>query len=305
MEGDLYPTERLKGIESFVLSAQMGSFTAAAEKLNLTNSAVGKSVGRLEMRLGRKLFERTTRSLTLTDAGSAFLLICTRVLGELADAEAVLAAQENEPAGRLRINAPLAFGHIHLMPLVLKLAARHPGLRPEVTFTDRFVDIAEENVDIAIRISSTDAWPDTLGRRLIGSERLVFCASPEFLDRCGSPRTLAELVEFDAVLYGRPDGTVMPWRLAHDASGIESRTMSGRMAMGSAEAQVAAVKAGFGIAQLATWLIQEELASGKLVEILPEYATEGLRLHIVWLRSRQLSPRVDAAIGLLSEELRI
>ena len=299
----MFPTERLKGIEAFVFAAQTGSFTAAARKLNLTNSAIGKSVGRLEMRLGRKLFERTTRRLTLTDAGSAFLSICTRVLGDLADAEAVLSAEENEPAGRLRINVPVAFGHMHVVPLVLKLAERYPGLRLDVSFTDRLIDIVEENVDIAIRISSTNTWPDSLGRRLLGTERLIFCASPEFLDRRGRPATLVELTECDAVLYGRADGTTTPWQLIDDTPGTESRTMAGRMVMGSAEAQVAAVKAGFGIAQLATWLIRDELARGKLVEILPELAAEGLRLNIVWQRSRQLSPKLDAAIGLLSEEL--
>lgn len=301
----MYPTERLKGVEAFVLAAQTGSFTAAAAKLNLTNSAVGKSVGRLEGRLGRKLFERTTRSLTLTEAGAAFYAICARVLDDLADAEAVLAAQENEPVGRLRINVPVAFGHLRVMPLLLQLAERHPGLRPEVSFSDRFADIIEDGVDLAVRISASDVWPEALGRRYIGTERLIICAAPAFIARCGTPDTIEVLPDFDTVLYGRADGTTTPWRLSSQGLAPESRTMEGRMVMGSAEAQVAAVKAGLGIAQLATWLIRDELETGELVEILPDMAVDGLPLHLVWPRSRQLSPKVDAAITLLAEGLSI
>lgn len=301
----MFPTERLKGIEMFVEAAQTGSFTAAAQRLNLTNSAVGKSVGRLEARLGRKLFERTTRRLALTDAGAAYYAICAQVLTELADAEAVLAAQESEPAGRLKITVPVAFGHMQVMPLVLQLAERHPGLRPDVNFTDRFVDLVEERIDVAVRISSSDVWPETQGRRYVGTEHLIMCASPAYLNTAGIPVSIEELSNFDTVLYGKSDGSTIPWRLAHHAGSVESRTMQGRMIVGSAEAQVAAIKAGFGIAQLATWLIGDELARGELVEILPDMATDGLPLYVVWHRNRQLSPKVDAVVTLLSEKLRI
>ncbi|RWX79056.1 LysR family transcriptional regulator [Neorhizobium lilium] len=301
----MYPTERLKGIEVFVEAARAGSFTVAGQRLNLTNSAVGKSVGRLEARLGRRLFERTTRSLALTDAGSAFYAICLRVLSDLADAEAVLASHENEPIGRLKINVPVAFGRMQVMPLVLQLAERHPGLRPEVNFTDRFVDMVEENVDLAVRITASDVWPDALGRRHLGAERLIICASPGFIERQGSPGSIDDLAEFDSVLYGRADGSTIPWRITQDGASAEARVMEGRLVLGSAEAQVEAVKAGFGIAQLATWLIRDELERGELVQVLPEAATDGLPLHLVWPRSRQLSPKVDALITLLAQELRI
>lgn len=301
----MYSTERLKGIEVFVETARRGSFTAAGERLNLTNSAVGKSVARLEQRLGRKLFERTTRSLVLTEAGSAFYAICVQVLSHLAEAEAVLAAQENEPVGRLKINVPVAFGRIEVMPLVLRLAERHPGLRPEVSFTDRFVDVADENIDLAVRITASDLWPEQLGHRHLGFERLVICASPGFIERHGSPGSAEDFERFDSVLYGRADGSTIPWRIRDRSGIVESRVMEGRLVVGSAEAQVQAVSSGLGLAQLATWLIRDELARGDLVEILPEMAVDGLPLYLVWPRSRQLSPKVDAAITLFAEKLRI
>ncbi|TXC72347.1 LysR family transcriptional regulator [Sphingomonas ginsenosidivorax] len=301
----MIPSERLKGIEAFVTTADAGSFTAAGVRLNLTNSAVSKSVARLEARLGSRLFERTTRRLTLTDVGAAFYETCVRVLGDLADAEAVLAAHRSEIVGRLKIDVPVAFGRMQAMPLLLAFAERHPNLRPSITFTDRKVDIVEEGIDVAIRIGASDLRVDTLGHRHLGTERVIFCAAPAYLDRRGTPRSADDLSAFDCILYGRADGSTIPWRFAGDAGLVEERTMEPRIVLGSAEAQVGAVKAGFGIAQLATWLIEDELARGELVEILPDRATAGLALHLVWPRRRQLSPKVNAVLDALTTGLRI
>jgi DNA-binding transcriptional LysR family regulator len=299
------PSERLKGIEAFVCTADAGSFTAAGARLNLTNSAVSKSVARLEARLGSRLFERTTRRLTLTDVGAAFYETCVRVLGDLADAEAVLAAHRSEIVGRLKVDVPVAFGRMRAMPLLLAFAERHPNLRPSITFTDRKIDIVEEGIDIAVRIGAADTGADNLGFRHLGSERVIFCAAPTYLDRRGTPRTPDDLATLDCILYGRADGSTIGWRFADGPDHVAERTMEARIVLGSAEAQVGAVRAGFGIAQLATWLIKDELASGELVEILPQSATAGLPLHLVWPRSRQLSPKVNALLEALTAGLRI
>ncbi|MDO6414089.1 LysR family transcriptional regulator [Sphingomonas sp. BIUV-7] len=301
----MIPSERLKGIEAFVCTVDAGSFTAAGLRLNLTNSAISKSVGRLEARLGSRLFERTTRRLTLTDVGAAFYETCVRVLGDLADAEAVLAAHRSEIVGRLKIDLPVAFGRMQVMPVLLAFAERHPGLRPSVTFTDRVIDIVEEGVDVAVRIGTPATWPDNLGHRYLGSERVIFCAAPAYIDRRGVPDSADDLSRFDCILYGRADGSTIRWRFGAGTAPVEERTMAGRLVLGSAEAQVGAVRAGFGIAQLATWLIEEELERGELVEILPELATAGLPLHLVWPRRRQLSAKVDALVEALSAGLRI
>jgi DNA-binding transcriptional LysR family regulator len=299
----MVPSERLKGIEAFVCAADSGSFTAAAERLNLTNSAVSKGIARLEARLGSRLFERTTRRLVLTDQGEAFYATCVRVLADLADAEAVLAAHGSEPVGRLKVDVPIAFGRIQVLPLLLRFAERHPQLRPNITFTDRFVDVIEEGVDVCVRIGASDVSVNNLGRRYLGTERVVFCASPAYLERCGDPQSADDLSNYDCVLYGKADGSTISWRFGRGADATEVRAVEGRIVLGSAEAQVGAVKAGFGIAQLATWLIKEELARGELVEILPDLATDGLPLHLVWPRSRQLRPKVDALLELLSSGL--
>lgn len=301
----MIPSERLKGIETFVATADAGSFTAAAEQLHLTSSAVSKSVARLEDRLGTRLFERTTRRLALTDAGAAFYRTCVRVLVDLEEAEAVLAAQHSEPVGRLRLDAPATFGRLRVWPLLLQFSRQHPHLRPHVSLTDRFVDLLEEAIDVAVRIGGPDHWPSSVGHRYLGCERLIFCASPDYLARNGTPTSSAELSRHDAVLYGKADGTTGPWLIAHDAGMIERRTMEGRIIVGNGEAQVTAVKAGCGIAQLATWLVCDEIARGELVQILPELTTDGLPLNLVWPIGRQLQPKVDAMLELLAAELRI
>ncbi|MGM3275958.1 LysR family transcriptional regulator [Ralstonia sp. 24A2] len=298
-------SERLKGIETFVTTADAGSFTAAAEQLHLTSSAVSKSVARLEERLGTRLFERTTRRLALTDAGAAFYRTCVRILSDLDEAEAVLAVQRSEPLGRLRLDAPATFGRLRVWPLLLRFAQQHAHVRLDVSFTDRFVDLLDEGIDVTVRIGGPDHWPASVGHRYLGRERLIFCAAPDYLARNGTPVSPAELSRHDLVLYGKSDGATSPWLIAHDAGTIERRTMEGRITVGNGEAQVAAVKAGCGIAQLATWLVCDDIARGDLVQILPELATDGLPLNLAWPVGRQLLPKVDAVLELLAAELQV
>ncbi|CDG15819.1 Transcriptional regulator [Xenorhabdus doucetiae] len=273
--------------------------------MNLTNSAISKSVARLEDRLGTRLFERTTRRLTMTDAGSAFYRTCVRVLADLKEAEVVLSTQFKEPVGRLRLDAPEAFGRLRVLPLLLQFTEQHPYLLPHISLTDRFVDLLNEGIDVAVRIGGAEHWPASLGHRYLGRERLIFCASPSYLAKHGTPASADELVCHDSVLYGKADGSTSPWLITNNTGLVERKTMEGRIIVGSGEAQVSAVKAGYGIAQLATWLIRDDIKRGDLVTILPELTTDGLPLNLVWPIGRQLFPKVNSILELLSKELRI
>lgn len=295
----MHPSEQLKGISPFVYAAEAGSFSAAALRLHLTSSAISKSVSRLEQRLGVLLFERTTRTLRLTDAGAAFYETCKRVLAELAEAEAVLAAQRSDPSGRLRIDLPASFGRLRVMPLLLEFADHYPNLRLHISFTDRFIDLLEEGVDAAVRIGGGAVWPAALGHHYLGSERLIFCAAPAYLARRGTPAGMAALEGHDSITFGRPDGSVMAWRFGADAAQAPPPAPRARLVVGDAEAQLAAVRGGLGLAQLATWLVQADLDASLLVEILPELAVDGLPLHLVWPRARQLTPKIDALLQAL------
>ncbi|WP_340613308.1 LysR family transcriptional regulator [Xenorhabdus thailandensis] len=299
------PFERFKGIEAFVITADLGSFTAAGHQLNLTNSAISKSVARLEDRLGTRLFERTTRRLALTDAGSAFYRTCVRVLTDLKEAEIVLSTQFREPVGRLRLDVPEAFGRLHVLPLLLQFTEQHPYLLPHVSFTDRFVDLINEGIDVAVRIGGAEQWPASLGHSYLGRERLVFCASLDYLAKYGTPTSVSELLSHDSVLYGKADGSTSPWLIKNNTGLVERKTMEGRIIVGSGEAQVGAVKAGYGIAQLATWLVRDDIRRGDLIIILPELTTDGLPLNLVWPIGRQLLPKVNSILELLRKELRI
>ncbi|WP_268800374.1 LysR family transcriptional regulator [Pseudomonas huanghezhanensis] len=298
----MFSSERLKGIDVFVSVADLGSFTAAAERLNLTSSAVSKGIARLESRLQVRLFERTTRRLALTDAGTAFYRTCRAVLTDLEEAELSLHAESAEPRGKVRIDLPASFGRLHALPVILKFVEDHPALLPHISFSDRFVDPVEEGIDIVVRIGGPDVWPKALGHRYLGAERLIFCASPAYLSKHGAPQTDHDLEMHSCVVYGRSDGLVSPWYIAGtQAGGFERRVMSARLAIGDGESEAIAAAAGHGIAQLPTWAVKRQLENGSLVEVLPHLATEGLPMNLVWLKSRQALPKVSALLAALTD----
>lgn len=299
------PAERLKGLDTFVAVAEAKSFTAAAERLNLSNSAVGKAIARLESRLNQQLFNRTTRRLEMTDAGEVFYKVCVRVLEELADAELLLSADELIPSGPLRIDLPATFGRLRVLPPLLAFTEKYPQILPSISFTDRFVDLVEDGIDVAVRIGGVDNWPVSVNYQYLGHEELIFCAAPSYLAQHPAPTNFAELCKHKAILYGKADGSSSPWLIHNGAQPVVRYQATASMVIGQAEAQVAAVAAGSGIAQLATWLVAEQIREGTLVNILPQLTTPGLPLHIVWLSSKQNSVKIQAVIAHLAEALTI
>jgi len=297
----MFNSERLKGIDVFVCVADAGSFTGAAQRLNVTNSAVSKGIARLESRLGSKLFHRTTRQLSLTDAGRIFYRTCTGVLADLEEAELTLNTEHAEPRGRVRIDVPASYGRLHVLPVILKYVELHPQLHPHISFSDRYIDLVEDSVDIVVRIGGPDHWPGTLEHKCLGAERLIFCASPSYLAKHGTPANEAELEQHGCVLYGRADGLVNPlYFKGNQPHEVERRFVPGHIAIGDGEGQVAAVLAGLGIAQLPAWLTNDHLRQGSLVEVLPHLATEGSQMNLVWLKNRQALAKVQAILDVFS-----
>lgn len=300
----MFSSERLKGIDVFVAVADFGSFTAAAERLNLTSSAVSKSVARLECRLGTRLFNRTTRRLALTEAGIVFYRTCASVLTDLEEVEHTIIAENNEPHGRVRIDLPASFGRLHVLPLIMDFVRLHPMLQPHISFTDRFIDPVYEGIDIVVRIGGADVWPANLGHQYFGAQRLMFCASPEYLEQHGTPQCERDLDNHHCVGYGQSDGLVSPWFFRGRQPGeMERRTVHTRIAVGDGEGEVAAVLAGHGIGQLPTWLTQRHIEQQTLVEVLPDLSTDGLPMNLVWLKSREGQPKVRALLDYLLPRL--
>lgn len=201
--------EVLADLPVFVAAAEAGGFAAAASKLNLTRSAVGRTIARLERRLGVRLFHRTTRSLALTDDGQAFFEHCRRALGEVQAATAMLESGRREIAGRLRVSMPVLFGRLRVAPILIGLVDAHPKLELNLNFNDRLVDVAEDGFDLVVRNGPLQNWPGLAGRR-VAHQHMRVCASPGYLEAVDAPETLADLAGHRAVLYGRP-GRVRSW----------------------------------------------------------------------------------------------
>jgi DNA-binding transcriptional LysR family regulator len=293
-------SERLKGVDVFVAVAKAGGFSRAAERLSLTGSAVGKTIARLESRLGVRLFERTTRSLALTEAGARFLAACTRVLSDLEAAEHALSIEGGVPSGRLRIDLPATFGRRIVLPLLISFFQHYPRVQPVLSFTDRFVDLDDERIDLAVRIGSPQAWPSSLGHRYLGQEQKVFCAAPAYIAARGTPASIEALDEHAAIGYGRGEGALSPWFVRKGNAVIENRIHDAHVVTSNAEAQLELTLAGLGITQLPTWLIHDDLTGGRLVQILTEHATPGLPIHVVWPKAKQTIPGVTQLVETLA-----
>jgi len=292
-------SERLNGIRAFVQAADTGNFSQAAAQLGLSKSTVGKAIARLEGRLKVRLFHRTTRSLSLTDEGHAFYASCVRALSELEGAEAALVARQLAPTGRLRVSLPALFGMHWVMPVLLKLAERHPALEIETTFTNRRVDFAEEGIDLAVRIGELEAGASLTARRL-GTQRLVLCATPSYFDKRGRPKSIEDL-EHHACVGLLRDGRVAPWQFTNPSGSPFLLSIRSRLRFGHMEPVAAAVCAGYGIAQLPAWLVADAIATRKLEVASMSEESPSLPIHVIWPASRVIPPRSRATIDALLE----
>jgi DNA-binding transcriptional LysR family regulator len=289
---------RFGGIAEFVATARAGSFTGAAADLGMTGSAVGKSVSRLERRLGTTLLHRTTRRLTLTPEGDAYLEICLRVLDELSGVEDGLATGRVTPVGTLRLNLPAAFGRRHVMPTLMDLSARHDRLEFSVMFTERTSDIVAEGFDLAVRIGALADDTSLMARRL-GTQRVLICASPVWLDKHGSPETPAELAHRDCIIGWRrtPRAT---WLLKDHAGRLSHQDIRVRHELSDGEAMVDAVLSGGGLCQLPTWLVGDHLQAGRLVPVLEQFAGAEMPIHVIWPQTRYMQPKLRVVIDALA-----
>ena len=263
--------ERMRDIHAFVHVAEAKSFTAAAERVGLSRSAVGKSVLRLEDRLGVRLLQRTTRSVSLTGEGAVFLERCVRILADLDEAEMSMLSHSQTPRGRLRLELPVSFGRLHVLPIVNQFMSKWTGISVNVSFSDRFVDLIDEGIDLAIRLGGSD--DSRLMTRLLAPHRLVTCASPAYVKNHGVPTNIEELADHSCLAFvhgGRP----VDWRFSIDGH-VRIVAVNGCFSATNAEAVCDATLAGYGIARLATFLISDHLRAARLVPILDEYSTDG------------------------------
>lgn len=288
-------TENLARIATFVQTAESLSFVGAARQLGVSASAVGKSIARLEKSLGARLFQRSTRTIRLTDEGRLFYEQCRKVLDDLRDAEAMVSEATQTPRGRLRVSLP-TIGYRFLVPHIATFHQLYPDVELDLDFSDRLVDIIEEGFDAVIR--SGDLPDSRLMSRLLGPFRFVLCAAPSYVQRRGIPPSIAALAEHDCLQFRFPtSGKIRDWPFADASTAHHPLTCS------NMEAIRAVTIEGLGLGYMPDFLARGALADGTLLHIpLPLPADEG-RFWVIWPSSRQLSPKIRVFVDFVCARL--
>lgn len=290
--------DTLEGLPVFVKAVREGSFSGAARALEITPSAVSKQIGRLEDRLSVRLFNRTTRRLSLTEEGAAFYERASRILADLDDAAEAVSSLKAVPRGRLRITLPTAFGILHLLPALPDYMARHPEVTLEIDLNDRFVNMVEEGFDLALRIGELED-SSLIGRRLAANRR-VMGAAPAYLERYGTPHRAADLEDHNCLVYTyraqRHD-----WHLTDDEGRDCVVTIGGNMETNNPMMLRAAALSGLGIVLLPLWIIGPDIKAGRLVQLLPDYHWPDSAIHAVYPPGRHLSAKVRSFVDFLVE----
>ena len=290
--------DRFREIESFVAVVEAGSFVRAGDVLRVSKAAISRSVLDLEHRLGVRLLERTTRRLSLTEAGRAYFDRGKQLLADLAEADSTVNAGDAQPSGSLRINAPYHFGVRHLAGLWGPFLERNPEIVLEVVLADRVVDLVDEGFDVAIRILPAAATPSV--SRMLARTRSLLCAAPTYLVRRGMAMHPADLREHELIAATSTSDAVS-WHLRGPAEEVVS--VRPRLVTNNAETAVATALAGQGIVFAPDFAVHEELATGQLVPVLPGWQGEAREIHAVYPARKQLSIKVRVLLDHLTGHL--
>jgi DNA-binding transcriptional LysR family regulator len=288
--------DKFKQLESFVSVAAKGSLTATAQAEGVAPAVIGRRIDGLESRLGVKLLVRTTRKITLTHEGSAFLEDCQRLLADLANAEASVGAGGVKASGHLRVTAPAGFGRRHVAPLVPKFIAEHPDVSVSLNLSDRVVDIVNEGFDCAVRVGDL---PDSslISVRLADNRRLCV-ATPGYLKRAGTPLRPADLARHECLTLSSDASQTRGWAFLVDGTVIHLRP-SGRLDCSDGQVLHDWCAQGLGIAWRSTWEVEAEVASGRLQTVLDDFAAPPNGIHAVFPHAKHLPLRVRLWIDFL------
>ncbi len=288
--------DRFDEINAFAAVADAKSFTQGARRLGVSSAQVSKLVARLENRLGARLLNRTTRDVSLTDTGRAYL---ERARGLLEDFETLESSVRDQsgPRGTLKISAPVSFGAIQLTPALLDFAEAYPEVSLDVSSTDRMVNLVEEGFDVGVRIGQL-ADSSVIARKL-AAVRMVTCASPEYLARAGTPAAPQDLARHEAIMDNNARDPRV-WTYGAPSDRYEVR-VHGRMTFGGADACVAAARRGMGITVTPAFAAAEDLRARRLVPLLCAYEAPLIHVHAVYPHARHLASKVRAFVDFLAE----
>lgn len=290
----------MQGLQQFIAfsaTARSGGFAAAAREQGVTPSTIAKAVARLEAELGVKLFHRTTRQVQLTPDGERLYERCRRVLAEVDELHADALGARAEPSGVLRISMPVFYGKRLVMPLLIGLTRRYPKLKLDLRFSDRFADLMQENLDLAVRIGTLA--DSSLVARRIDRQQLVLCAAPAYLAANGAPRRIDELARHKAIAFRLPTtGRQRAWQFRQNGLPVELLP-DPAIFLNDTESLCDAMINGAGVCQLPDNVVEAELNRGELVELLPSCRPPPMPISLVHQSGRLLPARVRAAIDAL------
>lgn len=291
----------LGSIELFCLAAEQGSFTAAALSAGVTPAAVSRSVARLEERLGTRLFVRTTRSIRLTEGGRSYYQQCRQALAQLVDAEREVMGKQQEPSGTLRISLPTTYGHYRVLPLLPEFRRLYPQVRVEVHLGNRNIDFVEEGYDMAVRVR---AQPDSsLIARPLEDARLVVVATPDYLQRAGTPLTLDDLQKHECIQFELPsNGRRITWLFNEGSQEREILTEGSYLCSDDVLGGVTLAKSGAGLFQTYAFIVERELAEGALVEVLQPFAGRSRPFTLLYPHSRHVPLRLRAFVDFILDK---
>lgn len=288
-------------LEFFVLIARHGNLSAAARALDLTPPAATKRLAQMENRLGVRLINRTTRSISLTNEGEIYLQYATRILEQMREMEDAVSPHRSAPRGLLRVNATLGFGRTTIAPLVSQFARRYPQVEVQLEVTDKPVDLVDSGFDLAIRFGTL---PDKrLNARCVMTNRRFLCASPAYLARHGTPETLADLAHHQCIIHRQNDEAHAVWRFTHREQG-EVAKVQGMLSSNDGDIVLSWALDGHGILIRSEWDLAKYVESGRLKIVLPDFHLPSADLFVYYPNRRNQSARARAFIDFLLAHFR-
>jgi LysR family transcriptional regulator, regulator for bpeEF and oprC len=292
----------LKTLVIFAKVAERRSFAQAARNLGITQSGVSNAVSRLEERLGVRLLARTTRSVNLTDDGAAFLDRCRRILADLEEAEMMIGRARLAPIGRLRVDLPVSFGRLKVLPLLGAFRAQYPDLAMTLSFTDRYVDLIEEGVDVAVRMGALED-SSLIARRITQTRFRVFGA-PAYFAKRGRPRTLEELNDHNCLAFtSRETRLIRDWRFRRGETDL-TITPRGDLVLSDGAAICEAACAGYGLVQMHDYYADAPPARGALEAVLERFEPPSNPISLVYAQARHLLPKVRVFVDFMAAHFR-
>jgi DNA-binding transcriptional LysR family regulator len=292
--------DRLEAMSVIIAVTETGSFSAASRRLRSPVATVSRKVAELESRLKAQLFQRSSRQMTLTDAGRSYIEACKRIIEQVDDAEREVSGEYRIPKGDLAVTAPWGLGHMHLVPIAVEFLNAYPDIALRLVLTDRVVNTIEENIDVSIRIG---VLPDSnMIATRIGSVRFVLCASPSYLSARGPPKDPGDLCNYDCIVVDS-NAPQRSWKFTQGNREIAAPIQS-RLTVSDSEAAIDAAVAGAGIARVMSYKMEAARRSGALVAMLEDFELEPLPMHIVYAERKPVPLKLRAFLNWVTPRLK-